>query len=336
MKTKIKTNSKKSVKKSMNTKTAALPMPGESKNIPVSEIDFSPLNYRKLISKTDLENFAEELALHGIISPLTVRLLPSGRYELVAGERRLRAATIAKFKEVPVVIKPLTDEQVIEIQLAENLQRENPHPMNEAFGISQMLNTYKTIDDIATRLGKSKGFIYTRIKLLSLIEAIQEMFIADIFSVKEAVDIAALSAESQQHFFESHCADWKEEDQFVMVGLDDFLYQYQNDLRDAPFDTKNKKLLPEVGACTTCAYNSATLRSLFPEMDKEAFCTNPQCYENKCNAHSSILLTAALHQYQPEALVFSGAPDDTMLKTISLYPHGNDLPHYQYQAISVM
>lgn len=110
------------------------------KNIPVADIDYSPLNYRKYFSQPDLENFAAELVQHGIISPLTVRLMPSGRFELVAGERRLRAAVIARLKEVPAMVKTLSDEEVIEIQLAENIQRENPHPMHEAQAIGQMKN----------------------------------------------------------------------------------------------------------------------------------------------------------------------------------------------------
>src|ERR1700730_9533091 len=80
---------------------------GELKNVAVTNIDFSPFNYRKFFSEKALEDFATEIALHGIISPLTLRAIPSERYELVAGERRLRAARIAKLNEVPAVIKVL-------------------------------------------------------------------------------------------------------------------------------------------------------------------------------------------------------------------------------------
>lgn len=100
----------------------------EYKQVSTADIDFSPLNYRKYFSEDALQQFAEELKQHGIISPLTLRPHPAGRYELVAGERRLRAARIAGLPAVPAAIVSLTDEQVIEIQLSENLQRENPPP----------------------------------------------------------------------------------------------------------------------------------------------------------------------------------------------------------------
>jgi len=123
--------------------------------INTDDIDFSPLNYRKYFSEEALQSFAEELKQHGIISPLTVRVGKGSKYELVAGERRLRAARIAGLSTVPAAMATLTDEQVIEIQLSENLQRENPHPMHEAQGIGQMQSTGKNIEEIAARLGKS-------------------------------------------------------------------------------------------------------------------------------------------------------------------------------------
>jgi ParB family chromosome partitioning protein len=243
---------------------------GEYKELPIYKIDYSPFNYRKLFSEKDLESFAAEILLHGIISPLTVRQLPSGNYELVAGERRLRAATIAGIVVVPVVVKEYTDEQVREIQLAENLQRENPHPLHEAFAIGQMQASGKKIDEISARLGKSKQFIYTRIKLLSLIEAIQEMFLNDAINLQEAVEIASLSAESQIEFFQSYCRDWKKRKNFEITNLDHKLDQFKYDLKKAPFKTSDKKLVPGAGSCTTCAFNTATLKSLFPEFAKQA------------------------------------------------------------------
>ena len=125
---------------------------GKPETLSTEKIDFSPLNYRKYFRQEDLEKFAEELKIHGIISPLTVRKLANGKFQLVAGERRLRAAKIAKLQTVPVIIRILTDEQVTEIQLAENLQRENPHPLDEANAVKLMQDTGKTIDEISPAL----------------------------------------------------------------------------------------------------------------------------------------------------------------------------------------
>jgi ParB family transcriptional regulator, chromosome partitioning protein len=308
----------------------------EFKNIHVGDIDFSPLNYRRFFSQKSLEDFAGELALHGIISPLTLRPIPSGRYELVAGERRLRAAIIAKLKEIPATIKTLTDEEVIEIQLAENLQREDPHPMHEAQGIGQMLKTRKSIDEISARLGKSKTFVYSRIKLLSLIEPVQEMFLADAINMQQAFEIAAVSAESQQEFFEQYCSEWKEDKEFELDNLLYVLSKFKYDLNEAPFNIKDKKLLPEAGACTSCPSNTATLKTLFPEYAKQAVCTNKECYHKKCAVHFSFELISAFHQHKPDAFLFNGDPSEMLKDILPLLPHAEKISAYNRHEITVM
>ena len=309
---------------------------GDLKNIPIEAIDFSPLNYRKFFSEAALNDFAIELAVHGIISPLTLRLMPTGRYELVAGERRLRAAQIAGLKEVPAIIKALTDAQVIELQLAENIQRENPHPMNEAQGIGQMQQTYKTVEKIAARLGKSKTFVYSRIRLLALIVPIQEMFFADVIDMQEAFDIAALSAESQQEFFEQYCTDWKDEEDFSISNLRYALSRFKYDLKNAPFDTKDKKLVPEMGACTNCPFNSATLKSLFPELAEQAICTKKDCYQSKCNIHLTQLFTNAFETHQPQAIIYNWALSESLQQLLAAIPGTDALPRYGKNEISII
>src|SRR5687768_6914069 len=124
--------------------------------IPSLSIELSPLNYRKYIDQETLNAFSEEIKRHGIISPIIVRTIQNGNFQLVAGERRLRASWLAGLQYIPAIVKQLSDEEVLEIQLAENIQRENPHPLEEAAAIDRMLQLHKTIDEIAARLGKSK------------------------------------------------------------------------------------------------------------------------------------------------------------------------------------
>ncbi len=317
--------------------TTALLRDADFANIKTDDIDFSPLNYRKYFSEEALQNFAEELKQHGIISPLTVRVVSnSNRYELVAGERRLRAARIAGLQTVPAAIVSLTDEQVIEIQLAENLQRENPHPMHEAQAIGQMQQTGKTIDEIAARLGKSKQFVYTRLKLLSLIESFQEMILADVISLQEALQIAALSPESQTEFFTEHCTKWKKQKNFEIYNLDYYLNRYRYDLKNAPFNTKDKTLVPEAGACVGCPSNSATLKSLFPDMAKQSVCSNKECYNNKCSLHFIAALSNAINTYQPVALLYNNQLTDMAEKIIGLIPGATELPRHNAQEITVI
>jgi ParB family chromosome partitioning protein len=301
------------------------------KIVAISDIDFSPFNYRKFFYENALNDFASEIALHGIISPLTLRTLPSGRYELVAGERRLRAASIAKLKEVPAVIKVLTNEEVIELQLSENLQRENPHPMHEALGIGQMQKAGKNISEIAARLGKSKAFIYSRLKFLSLIDTLQEMFLADKFNISEAFELASISADSQIEFYQEHCLDWKDNKGFDLGNLNYALSKYKYDLMKAPFNIKDKKLVEEAGACTGCQSNTATLKTLFPEYAKQAICTNRACYNSKCEAYFTLSVISAFQRVEPEALLYSS--EDMIDKVVLSVPDAANLPKYNVHEV---
>lgn len=307
----------------------------EYKHVKIEDIVFSPLNYRKYISEEALQQFAEELKQHGIISALTLRPIAADRYELVAGERRLRAAKLAGLAAVPAAIAQLTDEQVTEIQLAENLQREDPHPLDEANAVKMMLDTGKRIEEIALRLGKSKAFVYSRIRLLDLTAPFQEMFLSNAINIQEAFSIAALSAESQQDFFESVCSRWKKEKHFRLHDLDYALNRFRYDLKEAPFNTKDKKLLPDVGACTGCQFNTASLKSLFPEYSRQAVCTNKDCYHKKCAAHILIQLGTAVQEHQPDALLFDGEPSEYTLELVQSIPAAAELTRHSCYDISL-
>ncbi|MBN8876782.1 MAG: ParB/RepB/Spo0J family partition protein [Sphingobacteriales bacterium] len=323
-------------KKSKSILPDTLLKDAEFNQIRTEHIALSPLNYRKYINEEALQQFAEELAQHGIISPLTVRPVGKDHYELVAGERRLRAAKLAGLPTVPVAIVNLTDEQVIEIQLSENLQRENPHPMHEAEGIGQMQRSGKTIDEIAIRLGKSKQFVYTRLKLLHLIDSFQEMVLANILSLQDALQIATLSQTSQDEFFADQCAGWKKQKNFSLSGLNYHLNQYRYDLKRAPFNTRDKKLVSEAGACTTCPSNSATLKTLFPEYAKQAICSNKECYNNKCTVHFLSAFTVAVDTYQPVALLYSNQLTEMAEKIIALIPNAASLPQQNIHEVTVI
>jgi ParB family chromosome partitioning protein len=337
MTTKLKSRNKKRVRKDkVIPVTVALLRDADFAQIKTEAIDFSPLNYRKYVEEEALQQFAEELKQHGIISPLTVRAGKKNRYELVAGERRLRAARIAGLQTVPAAIVSLTDEQVIEIQLAENLQRENPHPMHEAQAIGQMQQTGKTIDEIAARLGKSKQFVYTRLKLLLLTEPFEEMILAGAISLQEALQIATLSGESQTEFFSEHCSKWKKDKNFRLGNVDYYLNHYRYDLKKAPFNTKDKILVPEAGACTGCPSNSATLKSLFPDMAKQSVCSNKECYNNKCTLHFIAALGNAINTYQPVALLYNNQLTEMAEKIIALVPGAAELPRHNIHEITVI
>lgn len=131
---------------------------------------------RKNFDPESISDLADSIRLHGIIQPLTVRLLPSGYYEIVAGERRWRAAKEAELGEVPVLIIEADDRKVMELGLIENLQREDLNPVEEAMGFDVLMKEYKmTQEQVAERMGKSRPAIANALRLLGLTPTLLEM-----------------------------------------------------------------------------------------------------------------------------------------------------------------
>lgn len=300
----------KNIKPSISKVAESLNQQGTVKMLAISQVDGSPFNYRKLYPQKSLDAFAEELKMHDILSSLTVREMSNGRFEVVAGERRYRSAVIAGLQSIPAIIKVLNDDEVTEIQLAENLNREDPHPLHESHAVAGMHQGGKSIEEIALRLGRSKNFVYNRIKLAGLIEPIQEIFFADAITAVEALEISGLSSESQQDFYDQHCPDWKDKD-FEIYNLKGKVASFKYNLKQAPFDIKDNQLLPEAGACSNCPFNSATLKSLFPELAKEAICSKKSCYKTKCEATIEKEILREIETYKPDALVIGRVSVET-------------------------
>lgn len=142
----------------------------------IMEIEPNRDQPRKDFDEKSLSELAESIEQHGVLQPLVVRPLTNGGYQLVAGERRWRAARIAGLTEVPVVIKELTDEEVIEIAMIENLQREDLNPLEEALGYRYMMDELNiTQEQAAEKVGKSRPTVANAIRLLRLPNEVQEM-----------------------------------------------------------------------------------------------------------------------------------------------------------------
>lgn len=131
---------------------------------------------RKNFDIEALKTLADSIRLNGIIQPLLVRQLPDGSYQIVAGERRWRAAKMAGLTEVPVFVKELTDQQTQQIALIENLQRENLNPIEEALGYKELIEKYDmTHEEVAKVVGKARASISNALRLLELPEAIRDL-----------------------------------------------------------------------------------------------------------------------------------------------------------------
>lgn len=135
----------------------------------LNEIEPNKEQPRKTFDEKALAELADSIAQHGVIQPLLVRPMPDGSYQLVAGERRWRAARRAGLSEVPVVIREMSDSEMMELALIENLQREDLNPIEEAEGLQQLIETYGlTQETAAARVGRSRPAVANALRLLSL------------------------------------------------------------------------------------------------------------------------------------------------------------------------
>lgn len=131
---------------------------------------------RKTFDEVALQELADSIKQHGVLQPLLVRPMPTGGYQLVAGERRWRASRMAELKEVPVIIKELSDTQAMEIAIIENLQREDLNPIEEAEGLQALIDKCGyTQEEVAVSVGKSRPAITNSLRLLRLPNEVRDM-----------------------------------------------------------------------------------------------------------------------------------------------------------------
>ena len=160
----------------------------------LTEIEPNRNQPRKEFDEQALSELADSIREHGIIQPLLVRPLETGGYQLVAGERRWRAARMIGLTEVPVVIKEMTETEVMELALIENLQRQDLNPLEEAAGYRELMTTYGlTQDQVAKRVGKSRSAVANCLRLLTVPEEIQPFLSSGQLSAGHVKALAGMS-----------------------------------------------------------------------------------------------------------------------------------------------
>ena len=162
--------------------------------LPLSRIESCRNQPRKKFDQTKLEELAESIRQHGVIQPLTVRKLSSGYYQIIAGERRWRAARMAGLTEIPAVVIEADDQKAMELAMIENLQREDLDPIEEAQGFRALVEQYgMTQEEAAKRVGKSRSAVANSMRLLDLTQALQELVAQGKLSAGHARAILPLS-----------------------------------------------------------------------------------------------------------------------------------------------
>ncbi|MDD7353896.1 MAG: ParB/RepB/Spo0J family partition protein [Oscillospiraceae bacterium] len=167
-------------------------------SLSIGEIEPNRDQPRQTFDEEALNELASSIAEHGVLQPLIVRPMPDGGYQLVAGERRWRAARIAGLTEVPVIVKTLTDSEVSVIALIENLQRENLNPMEEAEGIQKLIDEFDfTQEQAAQKLGKSRSALTNTLRLMSLPEKVRDLVSDDFLSQGHARALLGINDKSK-------------------------------------------------------------------------------------------------------------------------------------------
>ena len=171
----------------------------DSLYVPISQVESYGNQPRKRFDEEALAELADSIREHGILQPLTVRRLASGYYQIVAGERRWRAARMAGLEQVPVIVIEADDRKMAELALIENLQREDLSPIEEAEGYRSLIENYQmTQEEAAARLGKSRSAVANALRLLALCPAVRAMLESGEITGGHARALLPLSAEVQK------------------------------------------------------------------------------------------------------------------------------------------
>ena len=170
-----------------------------SLSLPISQVETCSSQPRKRFDDESLQELAESISQHGIIQPLTVRKLSSGYYQIIAGERRWRAARLAGLQEVPVIVIEADDRKAAELAMIENLQREDLNPMEEAAGFQSLIESYHmTQEEAAQRVGKSRSAVTNALRLLGLTPSVRKLVEEGKLSAGHARALVPLSPSLQE------------------------------------------------------------------------------------------------------------------------------------------
>lgn len=255
-------------------------------NLHVDEIQPSPFNPRKHFAEGAIAELANSIRQVGVQQPVIVRVV-AGEFELVFGHRRLKAAKLAGLTEIPAIEREYSDDQVLEVQIVENSQREDVHPLDEADGFKALIDRGYTIARIADRIGRTPAFVAARLQLVQLCKKGREIYDAGNMSLGAAIAIARVPAKLQIEVIDHLQPEWRRKEGHVINAIfaqatirDHFMLI----LVDAPFDGADPELVKKAGACTACPKRSGNQPELFADLQGDDLCTDPSCLKSKCDA----------------------------------------------------
>lgn len=263
---------------------------GSIEQIPLELLVPSPTNPRK---RFDVAGLVDSIRQHGVLQPILVRPRPNGAmgFEIIAGERRYRAANEAHVDTIPAYVRDIPNEQVIEIQLVENIQRNDLTAIEEGDCYRSMIQDHGyTADQIAERIGKSRRHVYDRISLTDLTDTVADALDDGKISASVAVLIARIPVPSVQ---ERALADILQGDPHtgdpLSVRAAGTLIQqrYMLEIKRAQWPLADAHLIPLAGSCDTCPKRTSNDRERFADIRADV-CTDPECFGSKQTAYQAL------------------------------------------------
>lgn len=269
--------------------------------IEITKISPSPRNPRKTFSEEDIAELAQNIRNQGLLQPITVR--PIGKtYEIVCGERRYRACKLnaeedkKKKATIACIVKEMTDEEAFEAMITENLQRKDVDPIEEAFAFGELINSGKSIDEVAARFGKTKRFVQERVKLNTLISPLKELTTSGNIPIAGAFMLAKLTEDLQKAYYENIKNRYGDMSELTIEvrEINGWISREFMRLESAPFleyDEEDETKPPTeewntcFEKCANCCMNTGNSGCLFYSMKEDHHCTDRKCFEKKAAAY---------------------------------------------------
>jgi len=266
-------------------------------HLPLRQLVASLTNPRTTFNAAKLQELADSVRTSGVHQPILVRPLPGARvhdtdrhvqYEIVAGERRFRACQLAGLATIPAMVRAMLDGDVLEVQIIENLQRDDLSELEEAEGYDRLMrHSDLSADEVAAKIGKSRSYVYARLKLLDLTFECQTALRSGSIDASRALLIARIPDHKLQIKALAFAADTSGGGDVVSVRtLQVWLQQnVMLPLERAPFAITEIRLVESAGSCKDCPKRTGASPDIFADVSNADICTDPPCYNSKAEAH---------------------------------------------------
>jgi len=250
--------------------------------IPVEDLHPSPFNPRKHLG--DLSELVASIRQVGIMQPGTVRPRAAGGFEVVFGHRRSAAGQQAGLTTIPNIVRDLTDDEVLELQIIENSQRADVHPLDEADGFKVLIDRGRSAAQIADKVGRSAAYVAQRLALCQLPKAGRKALEDGRITLGGALVLARVPESLQRKALDELAPSWQRHPIGAKEAREKIERDFMLRLKDAPFAVDDAELVPAAGPCTSCPKRTGTQVDLFADASSPNLCTDPVCFRGKLDA----------------------------------------------------